>query len=318
MEIKTKRPKFLIASPPQFWGGPVVLHLLCRMLSDLGYDAKIFMLRTDVRYPLSRQECLRQYLPFMNGGKAPELPNSQEGSVKGCVITNWPYVDDDTIVVYPEVIFGNPLAAKHVVRWFLNVNRFKGEIYASQAYGKDDLFICYHQKFNDSILNPSGRQVRLLHFNHDVYKRTNYGHREGSCFIIRKGQNRADLPSSVPGIIIDDLSEEEKVEVMNKCKYCYSYDTQTLYATVAAVCGCISIVVTEPGKRREDYLDGDEKAWGVAYGDSPEEIEFACRTQKELNEWLDSFKASNQENVQKFLDYCKEYFQGRMSTDIIW
>ena len=114
------------------------------------------------------------------------------------------------------------------------------------------------------------------------------------------------------------LSEEEKVEVMNKCKYCYSYDTQTLYAAVAAVCGCISIVVPEPGKKREDYLDSDEKGWGVAYGDSPEEIDFACRTQKELQEWLESFKIRNHENVKNFLGYCKEYFQGRMGADINW
>lgn len=317
MEIKTKRPKFLIVSPPQLWGGPVVLHLLCHMLADLGYEAKIFRLRIDVKIPPTRQEFLQQYLPFMNEQCQQNL-DSQEGSVKGCELTTWPYVDDDTIVVYPEIVFGNPLAAKHVVRWFLNVNRFKGEFVGPQPYGKEDLFICYHQKFNDETLNPTGRQVRLIHFNHDVYKRTNYGHREGSCFIIRKGIERTDLPSSVPGIIIDDLSEEEKVKVMNKCKYCYSYDTQTLYAFVAAVCGCISIVVTEPGKKREDYLDSDEKGWGIAYGDSPEEIEFACRTQKELQEWLDSFKVHNHENVQKFLAYCKDYFEGRMDSDISW
>lgn len=317
MEKKIKKPKFLIVSPPQNWGGPVVLHLLCRMLSEYGYESKVFLLRMDVRYPRSRQEFLQQYLPFMNN-KAEQKLDSQQGSVKGCELTNWPYVDDDTVVVYPEVIFGNPLAAKHVVRWFLNVNPFKGNYTGEQPYGRDDLFICYLQKFNDNVLNPTGRQVQLIYFNYDVYKRTNYGTREGSCFIVRKGSKRPDLPSNLPGIIIDRLSEEEKVEVMNKCKYCYSYDTQTLYAAVAAVCGCISIVVPEPGKKREDYLDSDEKGWGVAYGDSPEEIDFACRTQKELQEWLESFKVRNHENVKNFLGYCKEYFQGRMGADINW
>lgn len=317
MEKKAKRPSFLIVSPPQFWGGPVVLHLLCRMLADYGYESKVFLLRMDVGYPRSRQELLQQYLPFMNN-KGEQNLDSQQGSVKGCELTNWPYVDDDTIVVYPEVIFGNPLAAKHVVRWFLNVNPYTGIYIGEQPHGKDDLFICYVQQFNDIGLNPTGRQVELLHFNYDVYKRTNYGYREGSCFIIRKGNTRSDLPSSLPGIIIDALSEEEKVEVLNKCKYCYSYDTHTLYAVVAAVCGCVSIVVPEPGKKREDYLDSDEKGWGIAYGDSPEEIEFACKTQKELHEWLDAFKVSNHENIRKFLAYCKEHFQGRMNSNINW
>ena len=318
MEEQIRRPRFLIASPPQFWGGPIVLHLLCRMLADLGYDAKIFMLRTDVRYPLSRQECLRQYLPFMNGGKAPELPDSQEGAVKGCTITNWPYVDDDTIVVYPEVIFGNPLAAKHVVRWFLNVNRFKDEIYASQAYGKDDMFMCYRDVFNDYQLNPTCRQVTLNHFNYDLYKRWNYGAREGSCFIIRKGRERSDLPPAVQGVILDNLSEEEKVKVMNQCEYCYSYDTQTFYSLVAAICGCVSVVIPEPGKKREDYLSEGEKGWGIAYGTAPEEIEFARSTCKDLLADIESYKVRNKENVHKFLDYCQEYFKERMDVGIAW
>lgn len=317
MEKKTQSPRFLIVSPPQIWGGPVVLHLLCRMLSDYGYDAKVFLLRIDVGYPLSRQEFLKQYLPFMNKNNKQILDN-QEGAVKGCELTNWPYVDDDTIVVYPEIIFGNPLAAKHVVRWFLNVNLYTGQYIGEQPYGKDDLFICYREIFNDYTLNPTCRKVTLRHFDRELYKRTNYGYREGNCFIIRKGSERADLPSTVPGIILDNLPDEEKVKVMNECKYCYSFDTQTFYSAMAAICGCVSIVVPEPGKKREDYLSGDEKRWGVAFGTSPEEIEFAERTQKELQEWIDSFEINNRENVHKFLAYCQEHFQGRMAADINW
>lgn len=318
MEKKIKKPKFLIVSPHQFWGGPVVLHLLCRMLADYGYESKVFLLRPNVRYPKSRQEFLQQYLPFMNKNSEHKL-DSQEGSVKGCELTNWPYVDDDTIVVYPEVIFGNPLAAKHVVRWFLGAIRPKGDA-GEQPYGKDDLFICYREIFNDYILNPTCRQVQLLHFNHDLYKRTNYGHREGSCFIIRKGHIRADLPETVPGIIIDNLPDEEKVKVMNQCEYCYSFDTQTFYSTVAAMCGCISVVIPEPGKKRGDYLaEGDENlGFGIAFGTSPEEIEFARSSQKKLHDWIDSFDVRNHENVQKFLAYCQEYFQARMDSNINW
>jgi len=320
MMEKVHRPRFLIVSPPQDGGGPVVLHLLCRMLADFGYDAKIFRLRPDVTEvcrPCSRREFLSYYLPFMNR-KAKQILDSQEGSVKGCVLTDWPYVDDDTIVVYPEIVFGNPLAAKHVVRWFLNINRFKGNYGEEQPYGKDDLFICYLNVFNDYKLNPSCRKVTLQHFNHEVYKRWNYGHREGNCFLIRKGWTRADLPSKLPGIIIDGLSEEEKVKVLNKCEYFYSFDPQTAYSYVAAVCGCVSIVIPEPGKRREDYTGGEVKGWGIAYGTSQEELDFARRTQKEMQAYIESFDVHNHENVRKFLDYCQEHFQRRMDPEIIW
>ncbi|WP_037363550.1 hypothetical protein [Selenomonas ruminantium] len=317
MKKQSRRPRFLIVSPPQKWGGPIVLHLLCRMLADLGYDAKIFLTRIDVNYPATRQECLKQYLPFTNKIPRQKL-DRQDGAVKGCVFTTWPYVDDDTIVVYPEVIFGNPLGAKHVVRWFLSFYQFKGDYVGAQPYDKDDMFICYRQIFNDYQLNPMGREVQLHHFNYDLYKRWNYGHREGNCYIVRKGCSRKDLPSTVPGIILDNLSDEEKVKIMNKCKYCYSFDTQTFYTTIAAICGCISIVIPEPGKKREDYLSEGEKGWGVAYGTTPDELEFARNTYKKLEERIKGFNVHNQNNVQKFLNYCREYFQGRMDAGITW
>ncbi len=317
MKKQTRRPRFLIVSPPQKWGGPIVLHLLCRMLADLGYDARIFFWRTDVKYPEIRKKFLKQYLPFQNKISEPKLDN-QDGAVKGCVLTTWPYVDDDTIVVYPEIIFGNPLAAKHVVRWLLGFYQYKGTFAGVQPYDKDDMFICYRQIFNEHELNPTEREVQLHHFDSELYKRWNYGSREGNCYIIRKGRNRADLPSAVPGIILDTLSDEEKVKVMNQCKYCYSYDTQTFYTTIAAICGCISIVVPEPGKKREDYLSNGEKGWGVAYGSSLEELEFARNTYNNLENRIRGFKAHNEKNVRKFLAYCQEYFQGRMDDGITW
>ncbi len=317
MEAKTRKPRFLIVSPQQCGMGPVVLHLLSRMLTDFGYDARVFRLRTDypVSLPSSRKDFLCHYLSFINK-KSKQILDNQEGSVKGCVLTDWPYVDDDTIVVYPEIVFGNPLAAKHVVRWFLNINRFKGEFAGAQPYGKNDLFICYADVFNDFQLNPFGKKVELLYFNHAVYKRWNYGRREGNCFLVRKGRNRADLPDAVPGKIIDNLSEEEKVEVFNKCEYFYSFDLHTSYVLVAAVCGCVPIVVPEPGKKREDYIGHGEKGWGIAYGDSKEELEFARRTCNELQAYIESFDTKNYENVHKFIVYCQEHFQWRMDCEI--
>ncbi len=316
MKKQIRRPRFLIVSPPQKWGGPIVLHLLCRMLADSGYDAKIFLLR-DVNYPNTRQELLERYLPFFNKISKQNL-DSHDGAVKGCAFTTWPYVDDDTIVVYPEVIFGNPLGAKYVVRWLLSFYKFKGNFVGVQPYDKDDMFICYRQIFNEHQLNPTGREVQLHHFDSALYKRWNYGYREGSCFIIRKGYNRADLPPIVPGKILDTLSEEEKVKVMNQCRYCYSFDTQTFYSAIAAICGCVSIVIPEPGKKREDYLREGEPGWGIAYGISPEELEFARSTYKNLEARIEGFDAHNKENVQKFITYCQEYFQNRMGSEISW
>ena len=215
-----------------------------------------------------------------------------------------PYVDKDTIVVYPDVVYGNPLRAKKVVRWFLFHNRFPD---SPDAYGDKDLFFCYREIFNDYKLNPSCRKLCLSYFDQNLYKRTNFGERAGNCYIVRKGKNRKDLPKEFDGPVVDNLPENEKVKVFNRCKFCYDYDTQTFYDTIATVCGCIPIVVMEPGKTKADYVGKGDKDWGRAFGNSPEEIDKAVKTRDSLLGTL-NFDDFNKKNVDFFVRTITEYF----------
>ena len=232
------------------------------------------------------------------------LKENQFGSLLSFKEKIIPYTSKNTIVVYSEGVYGNPLRAKNVVRWFLYHNRFPNN---PEAYGKDDLVFSYREIFNDYNLNPLCRLLTLNYFDKDLYKQTNFGERTGVCYIIRKGKNRPDLPKHFDGPIIDNLTETEKVAILNKCKICYDYDTQTFYSTIAAVCGCIPIVVMEQGKSKSDYLGEGDSDYGRAYGDSPEEIERAIKTRQRCLQMLD-FEESNQENVDFFIKTISEYF----------
>ena len=256
--------KFVIVSPRQSAGGPIVLHALCKYLIELGYDSKIFYsevweykqknkyrywckwFRRTVRdaFKCFRARVLKQ--------KSSKLNGYIDESVRGCPRKYLPFVDDDTIVVYPEIMYGNPLNAKKVVRWFLYHNRFD-----DSAYGEKDLFICYREVFNDWRLNPKGLMLRTPYYDLEKYRQYNFGDRKGICYIIRKGSKRSDLPEKFDGIVIDKLLEEEKVKVFNECEYCVSYDTQTAYSKIAALCGCVSVVVPELGKTKSDYRSID-------------------------------------------------------------
>lgn len=223
-------------------------------------------------------------------------------SVEGCKRKYLPFVDDDTIVVYPEIIRGNFLKAKNVVRWFLFFNRFPND---ENAYGKNDLIFSYSKKFNDPKLNPECRICTVSYFNWNLYKRTNFGTREGTCYIVRKGANRPDLPDKFDGPVIDKFSERGKVDQFNKCKYCVSYDMYTAYSSIAAMLGCISIVIPEPGKTKQDY--GGERL-GVAFGFDEAEIEHAQSTLDELAERYRNNEKRNRENVKFFIEECRKYF----------
>lgn len=216
--------------------------------------------------------------------------------VKGYKHKLLPFVDDDTIVVYPEIVHGNFLRAKNVVRWFLYFNKWQE---SDNAYGKNDLFFSYSEKFNDPKLNPLFRICTVSYFNWDLYKSTNFGERHGTCYIIRKGSKRPDLPKNFDGVIIDSLVEQEKVKYFNQCKYCVSYDIYTAYSSIAAMLGCISVVVPEPGKTRQDY--GQTQRYGVAFGFDEAEIEFAEATVEKLAENYRMNEQRNRENVKYFI-----------------
>jgi hypothetical protein len=58
----------------------------------------------------------------------------------------------------------------------------------------------------------------------EKYSQYNYGKRIGKCYVLRKGKFRVRPEDVADGIVVDDLSEREKVRVFNRCKYCISYE----------------------------------------------------------------------------------------------
>lgn len=321
---KNNKPKFVIVSCRQRnSGGAVVLHKLCKMLEDKGYDARIYY--TD-SFNYSKKRVI-QRIKFMIKtirfiivdtfllicvkiiGKEKLKANSLFNGyayyqVKGCKRKKLPIVDKNTIVVYPEVVRGNFLNAEKVIRWFLYFNNYLTD---SEYYDENDKFICYRQIFNDWNLNPDGNNIYISSYDLELYKQTNYGIREGCCYIIRKGSTRKDLPTEFNGPIIDKFSEIEKVEMFNKYKYCYCYDTQTAYVDIAALCGCIPIVVPEKGKTRLDYLKKGDHGYGVAYG--KDEIQYAIKTREKLIEVYKEKEIENNQNIDKFIKLCKQYYK---------
>lgn len=321
--LDKNKPKFVIVTPRQGAGGPIVLHALCQSLASLGYDARVFIpywpLVTEkrrrpffkIRYFLGLlweegKVCVKRLL-----GKKPltffhrSYSVSLYCPVKGCQRKWLPIIDDDTIVVYPEVVWGNPLSAKHVVRWLLYYYQFAKE---PEAYGSRDVFIAYREQFDCPKLNLDSNLVQIKFFDSKLYKQINFGERKGCCYIIRKGRNRRDLPLSFDGPVIDAWTEEEKVSAFNKYKICYFYDTQTFYASIAAVCGCIPVVVMEKGCSLENYRKGVDSLAGVAFGE--EDIPRALATRDELLKQM-NFDRKNEEAVRKFLKILQKNFKIR-------
>lgn len=320
-----KKKRIIIANTCFYCGGMIVLSELCRCLVKQGYNAKLFLFygvpqsEKDLKlFKYTRIGLLVNYFKLLfarllvhlfpkAGFQKRYFPDYFTARhLSGCKIQANPFFSKkNTIVLYHETFFGNPLKATHVVRWFLLHYPHEN---SPNAFNKNDLFICYREIFNNNLLNPSKRRVKLNYFDHNLYKQYNFGPRYGSCYIIRKGKNRTDLPTSFDGPIIDDMTEEDKVDTFNKCEFCYSYDTQTFYSCIASICGCKSIIVPEPGKSKNDYRGADDRPhYGVAFGNSKEELNWAESTRKDLIDCL-NYEEVNKKNTLLFIKYINDYF----------
>jgi hypothetical protein len=307
-----QQKKFLIVVPTGYSGGILVVRNLGFLLQKKGYQVSVFSCKQ--KFLISPRDRFSLTLAHIKN----LLKKKLKFLLKKCLFRKenhnplfdlkekiFPFVAKDTIVIYPEIVYGNPLHAKKIVRWFLFHNHYPND---PNAYGKNELAFAYRDIFNDLTYNPTCRLLTINYFDSNLYRQTNFGERYGVCYIIRKGKNRKDLPKVFDGPIIDSLSEKEKVAVFSRCKYCYDYDTQTFYASIASVCGCIPIVVMEPGKTKSDYLGKGDVDWGRAYGSSPEEIEHAISTRQKLIDSLD-FQKRNERNVGYFLQEIQNFFE---------
>ena len=315
--------KIVIYDVNEYYGGPLVLAALCKTFRDLGYDARVmftYALQADAGSKngcaeYSMKHLIKQWLTYhvhrvfgnIHLGDAYLLKKTPLTTMSGIKIQYNPFFNrNKTIVIYPEDMYGNPLGAKHVVRWLLYHYKHENE---PGAYGKDDMFVCYRNIFNSSNLNPKGITLHVAYFDNLLYRQYNFGPRSGKCYILRKGRSRKDLPEHFDGPVYDnDMTQEELVKMFNEHEYCYSYDTQSFYSTIAMVCGCKSIVVMEPGKTVEDYLGENERRhYGIAYGDTPEQLEYAAKT-KELRLKMLDYRPKNEANVKAFIPVLEEKF----------
>ena len=155
------KSKYVIVSPRNNGGGAIVLHALCKYLNDLGYEAEMFYsgyfskpgsfffwykwimftvkdLWKLASAPLLAKMFKRYYFNYI------DVP------IRGLPRKYLPWVDDNTIVVYPEIAKGNFLKGKHVVRWLLYHHTYKDGEYDKA----NDLFVCFRHYSLLSLFQP--------------------------------------------------------------------------------------------------------------------------------------------------------------------
>lgn len=214
----------------------------------------------------------------------------------------------DSIVIYPELVPGNPLKAKNVVRWLL----YKPGLRHPYDFGPDEMFFRVSEMFDLPEVTGGAPDLNLYSI-HPAYRNESRPGRKGTCYMVRKGDAKPRIPDTetAEAICIDGMSHEQINEVFNRCDRFYSYDEATMFSLFAALCGCQSIVVPGLYDSHDEWVQNNSVfRYGVAYGTAPAELAHADATRDLLLEDLRAREAEGSETVRRFVELTKKRFWG--------
>lgn len=289
-------------------GGAVVLHKLCSILNDQGSEAYLYPFYKS--FELSKES----YWPAFFGLAKSVIKKILFRYKVNPVLTTPLYkgkkqnFDDEWVVIYPEIVFGNPLGAKNVVRWFLHQPGFHtGKVY----YGKNELYF----KFNSAVLNftyqgskLSEKELKVIHYPLEHYNKNGVAQkRQGSAYCLRKGKNKNIQHDLKDSILIDGMSHEEVAKIFKRVKVFISYDTYTAYSIFATLCGCDSIVIPDDGVEINDWYSNPTDRYGISYGLN--DIENARETSSLVLKHVQAEEEKSKESVKRFTSEVDRFFK---------
>lgn len=284
---------FYVFEPVWEQGGTMVIHELSKILCDLGEDVYLTYTKT----------------------KLPENPSkiiSQEEALQlAC--------QDDCVTIYPEVVFGNPLQAKNVVRWVLFYPGGHG--YGETVYHKDEFVFSYFDKYVSETIYQNAPSLLISQSRADKFYDMGK-QRTKDAILIRKGRfiNFDDMKIKYVDpyakllnkdiVIVDNFlnnvtGHEQLNEIFNEFRYFVSFDNTTYHSVLASLAGCVSVVVPVDNMTPEQWRnDNLTSRYGIAYGF--DDLHWAVTTNHKVREHVLNVERGNINEAKNLIKLTKE------------
>ncbi len=296
--MATKRLDYVVCAPSfnETNGGSLFLHRLAGRLQELGHSVQLSPMP-----PLSKPGRRARLSGLLFPPKFAKPPGVHPDWLRRGRSVG------DAIVVYPEVVQGNPLGAKYVVRWLLNkpglLHPFRptsGEMYFKAG------------NFSDDPSLTGGAPLLTAWQINPVYSNRGSVNRSGTCYMIRKGRDRDIVHDLRGSVCLDEKSHAEIADAFNSTDTFYCYDEMTMYAQYAALCGCLSIVIPKYFASHDDYIATRRIArFGVSYGF--DHFDHARATQHLVAGLLEEMACESDATIDRFVDLTQRRFAGAQS-----
>lgn len=216
---------------------------------------------------------------------------------------------DNAVVIYPEIVHGNPYMAKTSVRWILNV---PGKLGGPVKYDKEDLIWGYSKVFMHPNW-PENRYLFLDTVERNIFKLTRR-YRSGVCYYVGKGVNTPRIKETefATEITRDWPRDSEKMaEIFQTSDLFISYDNATSLTDMARLCGCPVVLI--PGETPVECISKTEMLWdnGIGWGMQEEEKAKSTLDVAALEKKFDDIYTTFQKNLSVFIEETQRVAQQR-------
>lgn len=261
--------------------GVRVLHTLCHELNELGFVAKLVLM----------------------GGGVPPHTNPKFNTP--CLLKQENQYLDESIVIYPEVISGNPLGAKNVVRYILNREGYiNGQSMDSE---ENDFILSYSRAF---VKAHQTLFIPVIDLNEFRFEEDSV--RDQNMLWIGKGkvEDLSGVPKGLVGITSNWPETPRDMAVnFKRTKFLYSFDFMSSINIEAVMCGAVTVLFGKDKWGRKDLEFFELGVGGFAFGDSPSEIDRAIKSRGEQIDKVRQYTSEIRGRVLNFVDATQSYFK---------
>lgn len=152
-----------------------------------------------------------------------------------------PQMREEDIVVYPEVVVGNPLQMRNVVRWVLF---FPGKNGGESSYHPSEKIFTWREEFY-----PGVPRLNVDIIDHDLFFDAGLPRTRDCTFVNKRGKWKkvAELEGLTEITMEWPKSRKELAQLLQTTNTLYSWDDRSTLLEEAILCGASVKIITDDG-----------------------------------------------------------------------
>ena len=207
------------------------------------------------------------------------------------------------VVVYPEVIHGNPLHAKQVVRWVMNR---PGVLGGDRVYDGHEHVITYSDMFTNSIRNHVEGKLYLPTIDETIFFDDGrpVSQRTLECYYTGKAGYKPGFVNSENLFKITRTypARAELGKLFRASRTLYSFDNTTILVHEALMCGCRVVLIPDGTQTRETLARNELGMTGVYwFGDVLPSDEEPHELAKRVHMYYEQVKRDYQKQLDRLV-----------------